>query len=58
MWNNLLADTTDFSSLHTFCASVSTSYLLVYFVVYCVVYLCFQGINFVKVLHIELFNPF
>ena len=28
MWNNLPADTTDFSCLHKFCASVSTSYLL------------------------------
>jgi len=28
MWNNLPADTTDFSSLRRFCASINTSYLL------------------------------
>jgi len=34
IWNNLPADTTDFSSLRKFCASVSTSYLLRFCTVY------------------------
>ena len=32
IWNNLPADTTDFSSLRKFCASVSTSYDFVQFI--------------------------
>ena len=30
MWNNLPADTTDFSSLRKFCASVTKDYLLTF----------------------------
>ena len=47
MWNNLPADTTDFSSLRKFCASIGTSYLLRF----CALYfeLCLPGFNvFVK----------
>ena len=49
MWNNLPADTTDFSSLRKFCASVSKDYLLTFGTVYFM--WCTHGFN-VPVQHV------